>query len=405
MSTPFPLLCFTIFSVMDMNTSIWKTDGSVLMTYEKNRLPDFIEGMNRDVVLRLSGELQNSGSCCTLTNEWGLSYVVSTFRILEEEPNLLVCGPFLMQVPDTARRTGIDQKKRIELESFYRGLKIVSNAKLQAIANIMDAAAAYRHVEIRIVNLNQNQHKPLRPRPNHPMAQQSDPGVIDLVELRYQIEKEIRSAVEHGDSDKIREIMMESKSLFDFSERFPNRPLRALKNTLVVFNTILRESAEKGHVQPFFLHQASEKFSKQIESSDTIDALNQLIPVMCDEYCLLVRDRSISGYSPSVQKAAKYLSLHFDKALDLIHLSELCHVHPAHLSRQFKKETGMTLTDYLQKRRIEEAKKLLRTAETPIGWIAGQLGFEDASYFTRTFKKLEGVTPTEYRNLVEESSR
>jgi hypothetical protein len=73
--------------------------------------------------------------------------------------------------------------------------------------------------------------------------------------------------------------------------------------------------------------------------------------------------------------------------------------HPACRTSQLaQKETGVTLTEYQQKRRIEEAKILLKTDHAPIGWIGGHVGFDDAGYFTRIFKKLEGMTPSEYRN-------
>jgi two-component system, response regulator YesN len=120
--------------------------------------------------------------------------------------------------------------------------------------------------------------------------------------------------------------------------------------------------------------------------------------VMAEDYCDLVRKRSHNGYSLLVQKALDYVSVNFSKPLNLDKLAQHCLVHPAHLSRQFKKETNMTLTEYLHTLRIKEAKLLLKKERTSIEWIAGTVGFEDAAYFTRVFKKLEGVTPTQYRN-------
>ncbi len=120
---------------------------------------------------------------------------------------------------------------------------------------------------------------------------------------------------------------------------------------------------------------------------------------MCEEYCELVQTHSVSRYSLTIQKAINYLTIYFTKPLQLDDLAKRCLVHPAHLSRQFKKETGITLTDYLHTLRITEAKKLLRSSYATMDWIAGSIGFEDASYFTRIFKKREGMTPSQYRNL------
>ncbi|WP_274364968.1 helix-turn-helix domain-containing protein [Paenibacillus thermotolerans] len=395
----FMTVSLTIYKITEMNTILLHSNGSVFLTHERDRLPDFLAGMQREQFCLLTAEAQQSpDECCIHTNDLGLSYLCRLFRVHGKESKILVNGPFLMQVPDPNRFARIDQQNRIELEAFFRGLKLMSSSTIQAIANVLDSAAAIRHAGIRVLTSRQTNRESTELNHTEFMLQQPDESYIDLIELRYQIEKEIKRAVEQGDSDHIKQILSRSKNLFDFSERFPNQPVRAMKNSLVVLNTILRGAAENGNVQPLFLHRISEKFAKQIERSDTIDSLNRLIMVMCEEYCELVRHRAISGYSPLVQKAAEYIAIHFNKPLSLNKLSDHCHVHPAHLSRQFKKETGMTLTDYQQQRRIEEAKVLLKTDRASIGWIAGIVGFDDAGYFTRVFKKLEGVTPSDFRN-------
>jgi YesN/AraC family two-component response regulator len=170
---------------------------------------------------------------------------------------------------------------------------------------------------------------------------------------------------------------------------------------LIIINTIFRLAAEKGKVHPFFLHHLSEKFSIKIEQITSIDYLNKLVSKMCEEYCDLVNERSMSEHTLLIQKAIHFLTIHFNQPLDLKNLAQYCLVHPAHLSRQFKKETGMTLTDYLNNIRIKEAKILLRKDRTSIEWIAESVGFDNAGYFTRIFKKVTGVTPTNYRNTLD----
>ena len=399
---PLTTVSLTIFRLTDINTVVLNNNGSLHLVHERDPLPEFMLEVQRKDFLFLSKEAKRSPKeCCMYTNEWGFSYVARPFQSNGEQTKILINGPFLMQVPDTNRfhtKFKINQQKLIELEAFYRGLKLISRSKLQSLANILDRAGSIRQTSLRILGTHENPPVSSQQKNIELMLQQTDETYIDLIELRYKMEKEMMWAVEQGDKARLKEIFSKTKNLFDFSERFPNQPVRAMKNLMVVLNTLLRIAAEKGKVQPFFLHQISEKFSKQIERSDTIDSLNHLIAVMCDEYCDLVRHRAVSGYSPLVQKASEYIAVHFSKPLNLGHLSEHCHVHPAHLSRQFKKETGMTLTDYQQKRRIEEAKILLKTDRASIGWIAGHVGFDDAGYFTRIFKKLEGITPSEFRN-------
>jgi transcriptional regulator GlxA family with amidase domain len=67
------------------------------------------------------------------------------------------------------------------------------------------------------------------------------------------------------------------------------------------------------------------------------------------------------------------------------------------LKRRFKAATGSPLIDYLQNVRVEEAKRLLENTERPIEDISERVGYSDASFFRRLFKRLTGLTPGHYR--------
>ena len=75
-------------------------------------------------------------------------------------------------------------------------------------------------------------------------------------------------------------------------------------------------------------------------------------------------------------------------------------VNASYLSSLFRREMGMTLTDYVNGRRIDTALKLLNTTDIQIQDIAYYVGIEDVNYFTRIFKKKIGVSPTEYKKSI-----
>ena len=78
-------------------------------------------------------------------------------------------------------------------------------------------------------------------------------------------------------------------------------------------------------------------------------------------------------------------------------LAAMAHISPGYLGRIFKKETGMSLTDYIIKRRITVAKQLLAKTNLPVTRVSGQVGITYSSYFTKLFKEQVGMTPQEYR--------
>lgn len=75
----------------------------------------------------------------------------------------------------------------------------------------------------------------------------------------------------------------------------------------------------------------------------------------------------------------------------------MCFVHPSHLSRKFKQDTGVSIKYYYQSIRIERAKYFLKTEGLSIEEISWLAGYEDSSYFTRVFKNLMNMTPSEHK--------
>jgi len=93
----------------------------------------------------------------------------------------------------------------------------------------------------------------------------------------------------------------------------------------------------------------------------------------------------------------KFIRANLHRSLTLEEMAGHIHVSPNYLCRLFKRETNLTLHDYLLRLRIEKALKLLLYTDEPVYAIAGQLGFESASYFSRVFRSEQGMSPTEFR--------
>jgi AraC family transcriptional regulator len=98
-----------------------------------------------------------------------------------------------------------------------------------------------------------------------------------------------------------------------------------------------------------------------------------------------------------LQQARDLLHARFTERLTLAELARDVGVHPVHLAQAFHKSYRRTVGDYVRQLRIEYACHTLAASETPIVQIALAAGFCDQSHFTRTFKRLIGITPTQYR--------
>ncbi|MBE6750804.1 MAG: AraC family transcriptional regulator [Ruminococcaceae bacterium] len=218
---------------------------------------------------------------------------------------------------------------------------------------------------------------------------------MKLLEERYAFENELLDAVTHGKLHKA-ELMFTGFSSLAFENRLSDS-LRNIKNYCIIMNTLLRKAAEKGGVHPVYLDNISSDFAKKIEALPSTSKAPDFMLEIFRSYCKLVRNRSINRYSPLVQKAIALIDSDLTADLSLKALAEINNVSSGYFSTLFKKETGKTLTEFVNSRRIEYSKKLLKTTQLQIQTIAQNCGILDVHYFTKLFKKSVGMTPKEYR--------
>ncbi|MCI5648743.1 MAG: helix-turn-helix domain-containing protein [Fusicatenibacter sp.] len=101
-------------------------------------------------------------------------------------------------------------------------------------------------------------------------------------------------------------------------------------------------------------------------------------------------ERTITGIT-------RYLQEHLSEEISLSVLAEEFHLNPQYISQLFKSEIGVGFLAYFTNIRMEKAKKLLLTTSLSITEVANQAGYGDYRVFTKVFKKLEGITPSQYR--------
>jgi len=99
----------------------------------------------------------------------------------------------------------------------------------------------------------------------------------------------------------------------------------------------------------------------------------------------------------SLEKVREYMDRHFKEPLPITRLARMAGVSVSTFSRRFKKHTGLGLEAYLQKRRLDEAKRLLKATRLPVFRIAKDCGFKSNPYFIQLFRNKNGLPPQEFR--------
>jgi YesN/AraC family two-component response regulator len=218
---------------------------------------------------------------------------------------------------------------------------------------------------------------------------------MEMMEKRYRYENEIMYAVQKGQIQKAEQILSGFNSL-SFENRATD-PLRNMKNYSVIINTLFRKAAENGGVHPIYINSLSSDFAKKIELLQSVRDVPKFMIDMFKAYCNLVNKHSVKDFSPLIQKAIIYIDTDLTENLSLHLIAKKCNVSDGHLSASFHKETGKTITDFINLRKIEHAKKLLKSTNLQIQTISQHCGILDIHYFTKLFKKYEGISPKQYR--------
>lgn len=221
---------------------------------------------------------------------------------------------------------------------------------------------------------------------------------LETIEARYEAEHQLLAAVQMGNFDEAIKCHQRFQQ-FKFSLRATDS-LRSRKNLTLTLNTLLRKTVENAHIHPYYIDRVSSDFSIKIENAINETQLESIALQMVRKYCSLVKSYSTKDLSALTEKCVHQIHFHYAEPLSLEILAEANAVSTSYLSSLFHKETGKTITNYINETRINCSMLLLNTTNLSIQEVALQCGFTDANYYTRTFKKLKGMTPMAYRKSV-----
>lgn len=113
----------------------------------------------------------------------------------------------------------------------------------------------------------------------------------------------------------------------------------------------------------------------------------------------MLKPQSVYAVQDPIEQIQIYTRRNYQKNLTVEFLASLFYMNSSYLSHLFRKRTGVKYVSYLNSIRIEQAKKLLETTDRKLYQIAKAVGYENNKYFFRVFKKLEGITPEQYRKM------
>ena len=341
-----------------------------------------------------------------ITDAYDCSYVMLLLPDVPQSTALLL-GPYTTEFLDRghllekAERLGITPRAFPQLEKYYSNVHLLSDEHmLFALLNAFAERIWGSNTAYEIVDINQELNSTFAP---FPSTNDRSPNELlinmQVMEQRYAYENELIRAVSHGSIHRA-DHMVSAISHVSFEQRHGD-PIRNMKNYSIICNTILRKAAEQGGVHPVYLDSTSSDFALRIEAIHSVQKGQELLGEMIRSYCRLVKKHATRQYSAIIQRTIAYIDTDLSADLGLHTLAQIQNINASYLSTLFRQETGQTLTDHINAKRMDHAAHLLQTTHLQIQSIAQHCGISDPNYFSKLFKKHTGITPGEYRRRLE----
>lgn len=173
--------------------------------------------------------------------------------------------------------------------------------------------------------------------------------------------------------------------------------IRSNKNHIITLITLVSRAAIDGGLHEEVAFSLHDRFIQQVEELNRLDEIRRLAGDVLYTFAEKVKQVKDERYSKTITTCKDFIYKHIYDVINHNDIANKVELSPKYLSFLFKKEVGMTVSEYIQQTKIDEVKKLLVYSKTPISEICSLLNFNDQSYFTKVFKKVVGITPKQYR--------
>jgi AraC-like DNA-binding protein len=172
--------------------------------------------------------------------------------------------------------------------------------------------------------------------------------------------------------------------------------------SFAILKTIARKAAESSGLSVITIDEITGRYARLSDTLTKIDEQEKCSRDMILELTKAVREHQLkySDYSAEIVKTLDFIITHLSEEIRLDDLAKNVLLSISSLCSKFKKETGLTVKEYIAAERCKKAALLLAETNHPIQAIGSFVGYDDNNYFVKVFKKVYGQTPSEYRGKI-----
>ncbi len=351
--------------------------------------------------LRAGTQSGNLGEAYIYFCPGGLIHWTSPVIYDKELKGALISGMVQMDITDDymvdnlIKAHGLPHDKHSLMLEDLKEVKVVDSQKVRYLANLLNIIAQ---------NISSDEEHILDERKRYYHEQRLISENIHSIkdskaaniEVQYpvDIERDLINHVKRGDKAGAKALLNNILGyiFFQYAGNLEIMIARGLELLVI----ISRASIEGG-ADPKKVFELTNFYMGEIPKVHSINQLSFLIIKVLDQFTDSVFPVESQENALVIKKAINYINEHFNENITLGAVADEVFLSHAYFSRLFKSETGMTFSEYVNYVRIEESKKYLTDLEYNISEVATAVGFSDQSYYTKVFKKREGISPGQYR--------
>ena len=208
-----------------------------------------------------------------------------------------------------------------------------------------------------------------------------------------ELEKQLFEEIKEGDDHKV---AVSSNAYFDWMLKNPSTGIMDMRLKILEFVLWAEKIAYSSGGMKYVFDSRADYLPK-IMSTEDHDELRRWFIEKMTEATRNVVEKKAEKSTKTIASAREYINKNYNTDISLDDVSREVNISPYYFSKLFKDETGEGFVEYLTNLRIEKAKELLSGTSYSMKEICQMVGYTDPNYFSRIFKKNVGVTPTEYK--------
>lgn len=333
--------------------------------------------------------------------EWAAPIIIGG-----EHLGSIICGQVLMWEPEEFFWIELREMNKTLTDDFYplfnaaKDLKVISGNQVQGAADLLFVTANYI-MEAGWENLRHRQELALQQSLLNEEIQNrkslEEKLSAQTSNLNYSLEKEreLVSKVKLGDIENAKKIF---QGLLAEIFIIGAAKLPVIKARVLELGVILSRASVEGGADSNQALGISTEFLQDVNRFDSIEEIDLAAVKALERYLQAVQRNNKVKNRLAIQEIKKFIRNNAHKSLALEEIAASVYLSPYYVSRIFRENQNMTVMDYVTKVKVEEAKKLLRDPQYQIDDIAEKLGYCDASYFSKVFRRNEGMSPTQFRH-------